>query len=114
VRKEAKKACLLKDQNTQSQAEETLKRSRHIPQEIQDLVYLRDQGQCAFESPDGTRCGARGNLHFDHYPIPFGKGGSHQPDNIRLSCKLHNLYMAEQSYGKEFMAQFRNSDSAGD
>jgi len=32
------------------------------------------------------------------------------PNAMGSSCTAHNLYMAEQDYGKEWMDQFRRSD----
>jgi hypothetical protein len=32
------------------------KRTRHIPQAVQDGVFVRDEGKCTFVGPDGVRC----------------------------------------------------------
>jgi len=76
--------------------------SRYIPAEIRHAVMLRDQGRCTFEGCDGRRCEARSGLEFDHI-VPFARGGSHQPGNLRLLCRIHNQYVAEKIYGREFM-----------
>jgi len=75
------------------------KHTRYIPREIKRTVFQRDKGQCTYVSPDGKRCGATTQLHFDHR-IPFGLGGSsHDSKNIRLLCQAHNLWQAVQWYG---------------
>ena len=48
----------------------------------------------------GMRC-----LELDHIR-PFGKGGSSDPENLRLLCPTHNRHAAELHYGKEYMRQF--------
>jgi 5-methylcytosine-specific restriction endonuclease McrA len=63
--------------------------TRHIAHALRRQVYARDAGRCRFVSPDGTRCGARGNLEF-HHIIPFARGGEATLDNICLMCRAHN------------------------
>jgi 5-methylcytosine-specific restriction endonuclease McrA len=81
-------------------------RSRHIPQAIQDAVFARDKGRCTYVGRDGKRCSSTWNLHIDHI-IPFARGGGHSVDNLRLLCGRHNQLEAENTYGKEFMAEKR-------
>ena len=64
-------------------------RTRHIPTEIQDAVFLRDGGQCTYVSPAGVRCAARVFLQFDHV-VPYASGGPHTEENLRLRCGRHN------------------------
>jgi hypothetical protein len=45
--------------------------------------------------------------------MPFGLGGDHSPENIRLLCRAHNAYMAEQDYGKAKMSRHLAVPSAG-
>lgn len=54
-----------------------------IPQDVVGIVYMRDGGRCC-------ECGSTKNLQLDHI-IPFSKGGSSEPDNLRLLCKECNL-----------------------
>lgn len=69
--------------------------SRRIPQSIKDQVWLRDQGQCQYVSPEGKRCGERTWLEFDHIQ-PWSRGGtSDEMQNIRLLCRTHNQWRAE-------------------
>jgi 5-methylcytosine-specific restriction endonuclease McrA len=74
--------------------------SRYVPAAIRRTVYERDGGQCRFLDPQGTRCPERHYLEY-HHRYPFGLGGGHDLDNIRLMCEPHNRYLAEIDYGKE-------------
>jgi hypothetical protein len=62
--------------------------SRQIPAAVRRVVYARDKGQCTFVDTLGRRCRARDRLEF-HHQRPFGKGGDHSPENIRLLCRAH-------------------------
>jgi len=81
---------------------------RGISAAVKRFVWARDGGQCTFVSADGRRCSERHALEF-HHGEPYGVGGDRSPDNIRLACRAHNLYMAEQDYGKEKMDRYRRS-----
>ena len=52
---------------------------RVIPQEVKDLVWKRDRGECA-------KCTSNIRLEFDHI-IPLSKGGSNTYRNIQLLCE---------------------------
>jgi 5-methylcytosine-specific restriction endonuclease McrA len=78
------------------------KRSRHIPQALQDEVYARDEGRCTFVGPNGVRCNSTWNLEIDHIK-PYAKGGKHSIRNLRLLCAKHNNHEAERSYGGQFI-----------
>jgi 5-methylcytosine-specific restriction endonuclease McrA len=75
---------------------------RYIPVEVKRAVLERDGGQCAFVGTGGTRCEARELLEFDHQEA-VGRGGRATVENVRLLCRAHNQYAAEQTYGKDFM-----------
>jgi 5-methylcytosine-specific restriction endonuclease McrA len=75
---------------------------RYIPMEVKRAVLERDGGQCAFVGTGGTRCEARELLEFDHHEA-VGRGGRATVENVRLLCRAHNQYAAEQTYGKAFM-----------
>ena len=82
--------------------------SRHIPDEVRDMIFVRDGGQCSFVAADGTRCQCRKGLQVDHIQ-PFAAGGTHHPDNLRLLCGAHNRLAAEQTLGKHVMRPFWRS-----
>jgi hypothetical protein len=68
-------------------------------------VHARDAGQCSFVSPDGRRCTAREFLEVHHHETTFARGGLATADNLRLTCRAHNLFLADQDYGRTFMQQ---------
>ncbi len=58
----------------------------------------------------GRRCAERRWLEL-HHDDPFGRGGDHEPSNLRLLCRTHNALMAEREYGKAVMERhLRNAD----
>jgi 5-methylcytosine-specific restriction endonuclease McrA len=79
--------------------------ARHIPNAVRREVAERDGYQCTYVDPDtGRRCPARSNLEF-HHVLPRARGGRHDPENLRLTCRTHNQHAAIQDYGKDFMAR---------
>lgn len=58
-------------------------RTRAIPTEVKQAVFLRDGGVCVL-------CGAGDDIQYDH-DLPFSKGGSNTVENIRLLCASCNL-----------------------
>jgi 5-methylcytosine-specific restriction endonuclease McrA len=85
--------------------------SRHIPTHVKRAVWQRDGGQCTFKSESGRRCEARRGLEFDH-AREFARGGEASVDGIRLRCRGHNQYTAEQTFGAGFMQQKRELAAA--
>jgi len=77
--------------------------SRHLPNSVRRTVVERDGLCCTWHGPDGTRCESRAWLEHDHID-PRGKGGGDDPSNIRLRCRAHNLLAAEQTYGRQTIA----------
>ena len=82
--------------------------SRRIPAAVRRAVHERDGGRCRYVDASGRRCEERHHLEY-HHLHPFGLGGDHRPENIRLMCAQHNAYLAEHDYGREAMARFRRS-----
>jgi hypothetical protein len=79
-------------------------RSRHIPAEVRERVLERAGYQCEYRSGE-TRCTQRTGLELDHYEVPYGKGGDHSEENLRVLCRRHNLLCAEQEYGEDFVRE---------
>ena len=82
--------------------------SRHIPAAVRRAVRERDDNQCRFVDSAGRRCPQQDRLEY-HHRHPFGLGGDHRPENIRLMCHRHNTYLAEHDYGQEAMRRFSRS-----
>lgn len=63
---------------------------RYIPAKIKSEVWARDDGRCAWRDKDGSPCGSKDWIEYDHV-TPFAKGGrSDDARNIRLVCRQHN------------------------
>ncbi len=77
-----------------------------IPAEVRRQVWARDGGRCSFVARDGTRCESRWKLELDHV-TPWALGGSSTEDDLRLRCRAHNLFHAEEVFGREHMERFR-------
>ena len=84
----------------------TKKDSRHIPNGVKRVVWVRNCGRCAFIGTSGRRCTERSRLEF-HHLHPYADGGEATVENIQLRCQRHNLYEAQQHYGpiREAMAK---------
>lgn len=73
---------------------------RYIPAKVKSAVWARDDGRCAWREADGTVCGSRDWIEYDHLR-PYAKGGrSDDPRNIRLLCRVHNQAAAEAVFGR--------------
>jgi hypothetical protein len=84
--------------------------SRHIPAAVRRAVRERDGNRCRYVDATGRRCDERDRLEY-HHRHPFGLGGDHRPENVRLMCHAHNAHMAGHDYGRQAMAVFRRSGS---
>jgi hypothetical protein len=80
----------------------SLPKSRYVPRKVLREVFARDGGQCTFVSSEGRRCSAREFLEVHHHE-PFARGGKATVDNLRLSCRAHNQFIAELDYGRGYM-----------
>jgi hypothetical protein len=83
--------------------------SRYIPAPVRRAVYARDGGQCRFVDESGRRCTERHRLEFHHDRRPYGRGGRHDPSNLKLMCRTHNLLLAECDYGREHINRYRSA-----
>jgi hypothetical protein len=79
---------------------------RHIPAVVRDTVFARDKGQCTYVGATGRRCGSTRSLQVDHI-VPYARGGSSTPGNLRLLCGKHNRFEAERIYGANTMHRYR-------
>ena len=75
---------------------------RTIPARVRRVVSERDGGQCTFVGGNGKRCEERKCLEFDH-AIPVARGGEASVAGVRLRCRVHNHYEAEQVFGEGYM-----------
>ena len=82
--------------------------TRYIPADVKRAVWERDGGQCTFVSPSCLRCEARDRLEYDHVR-PFACGGEATVEGLRLRCRGHNQFTAEQTFGAGFMSQKREN-----
>jgi 5-methylcytosine-specific restriction endonuclease McrA len=80
--------------------------SRHVPAEVRRQVFERDGGRCAYVDPEGRRCEETAGLELDHLD-GFARTGVHEPDKIRLACRVHNQHAADKLYGRAFMSRAR-------
>jgi 5-methylcytosine-specific restriction endonuclease McrA len=97
-----------KTDRPQRAARRTSPERRHIPAHVKRAVQERDAGQCTFVSEAGRRCAATSRLEFDHIQ-PVARCGQTTVRNLRLRCRAHNQYSAEQLYGHDFMHGRRES-----
>src|SRR5262249_42712121 len=72
--------------------------SRHVPNAVRRVVYVRDEGRCAFVSAEGRRCTERVFLEF-HHGDPYARQGPATPKNIYLGGRAHNRYEGELVFG---------------
>src|SRR6266404_3806368 len=87
--------------------------SRHIPDAIKRAVYERDGGRCTFTDERGRRCEETRGLVFDHVE-GFARTHRHTAEGIRLLCRAHNQFVAEQMYGRAFMEKARERREGAD
>jgi 5-methylcytosine-specific restriction endonuclease McrA len=95
---EKQKLAVTEQPRVQSKAPQ----GRTIPAALKREVWKRDQGQCTFVAENGRVCGSRTALEIDHIQ-PVAKGGRTALDNLRLLCRAHNQYEAENAFGSGFM-----------
>ena len=91
---------------------DTSARSRYIPAAVKRTVCERDGRQCHYRNEQGRRCTERIALEH-HHVYPFGFGGDHWPEHLRLLCQAHNRLIAERDYGKTAIAKKERSNHRG-
>jgi len=89
-------------QNPLRAAVEHCSSSRHVPAAVRSAVWQRDEARCTFVDARGVRCRATTALEL-HHEQPFARGGPATAENIRLRCRAHNAFAAEQDFGRDFM-----------
>ena len=75
------------------------KNTNGISANVRRVVFQRDKGECQFSGEAGKVCGSRIRLEVDHIQ-PRAMGGSDEIENLRCICQIHNLFRAEQTFGK--------------
>ncbi|MBY0371194.1 HNH endonuclease [bacterium] len=76
------------------------KHTRYIPLATRREVKRQSDGCCEFRSASGVRCNQTAHLQFDHVRAWAHGGSSREIGNIRLLCKVHNLFLARGSFAK--------------
>lgn len=82
---------------------------RYIPAKVKSAVWARDDGRCTWRFDDGTICGGRDFVEFDHI-VPFAKGGRSDYRNIRLLCRAHNQLAAEKAFPSPNVSALTSTD----
>ena len=101
VRKVASDASVA---NAARSSQRTTRTAANVGRAARRAVFARDGEQCSFVSAESERCPAREMLELDHRE-PRAKGGDGSVDNVRVLCRAHNLYEAEQAFGRKYIAQ---------
>lgn len=66
---------------------------------VRRLVFQRAEGRCEYKNPHtGKICGSRFQTQIDHIK-PVALGGTNAVENLRLLCRAHNAWTAEEIFG---------------
>ncbi len=76
--------------------------SRYLPSEVRERVLEKAGYQCEYCGPDGERCSSRTGLEIDH-SLPFSVYHSNDEAQLRVLCRAHNLFEAEEYFGRGFV-----------
>jgi hypothetical protein len=79
---------------------------KSVPAAVTHQVWIRDQGQCTYVSQSEQRCGERRMIEIDHIN-PVARGGTNEITNLRLCCRRHNSWHADEIFGGAWMARKR-------
>jgi hypothetical protein len=74
-----------------------------VTRAVRREVAARDGLHCAFIGTNGERCPSQDRLEFDHQ-TPRALGGTGDAANVRLLCRAHNMYAAEETFGRDRIA----------
>ena len=85
---------------------------RYIEAWVRRAVAQKDGHRCTYVSKNGRRCPCTFGLEYDHI-IPVALGGKSTVDNLRLRCRAHNVYAAEQVFGRDEMDRHRKAPFPG-
>ncbi len=87
-----------------NESDPTPRRSRYIPSSLRERLLERASYQCEYRGLEGVRCTERTGLEIDHIE-PYAKGGTTGETNLRVLCRGHNLFLAVEEFGEEFVAR---------
>jgi hypothetical protein len=74
----------------------------HVTNATRREVVARDGLQCSYVDASGQRCSSRAFLELDHRDAK-AKGGSSEPEKVRILCRAHNQGEAERVFGKAYI-----------
>ncbi len=87
-----------------NESEPSPRRSRYIPSSLRERLLERASYQCEYRGLAGVRCTERTGLEIDHIE-PYAKEGATGETNLRVLCRGHNLFLAVEEFGEEFVAR---------
>jgi len=79
-------------------------KGNYIPKQMKEEVLKRMGPNCVFVGENGTVCGSSWDIEFDHID-PKAEDGKTVVKNLRPLCRAHNIFVAEQIFGKDFMKE---------
>jgi hypothetical protein len=97
----------VRDSATPEGTPATKKHRSAIPMAVRHEVWSRDDGRCTWTEVDGSRCKEKFNLELDHVQTMHCHGGTHDVENLALTCRRHNQLSARERLGEEFWAKKR-------
>ena len=101
ARKEPMPAEEVSDTSTRSADARKTSGTGWVSVATREFVLARAGYQCELANAD-RRCSERSGLQVDHV-FPRGMGGPDEVWNLRALCRVHNLWYAEQAYGREYV-----------
>jgi hypothetical protein len=75
-----------------------------VPAAVRDEVWRRDEGRCGFIGSGGRRCNSDHQVQLHHLD-PRAMGRLATADRMGLRCRAHNVYEAEQDFGRAHVAR---------